>query len=78
MSPIYTFNCECGNVLEEICKYEDIPAKKKCACGKFAKKQGIELVTIAKEGYQMKAIMDNGEHIAGHFGKEAKRSKKNG
>ena len=77
--PIYTFNCpSCGCSFESIHNLKNRPSKLKCACGKFAKRQGIELVTIAKEGYQMKAIMSNGEHVTGHFGKEAKRSKTNG
>jgi len=74
--PIFTFNCKCGNVLEEICKYEDRPDKKKCDCGKWAIRQGIELCTLGKEGYQPQAILENGDHIKGHFGKEAKRRRK--
>jgi len=29
-----------------------------------------------QEGYQMKAILNSGEHLKGHFGKDAKRRKK--
>jgi hypothetical protein len=38
--------------------------------------EGLELPTLAKENYQCKAILANGAHIPGHFGKEAKRRRR--
>ena len=66
--------------MEQIRKYQDrekpdlhIDAE---ACGGELVRLGIELCRIGKETYQMKAVMGDGSHVAGHFGKDAVRRKR--
>jgi len=61
--------------LEQVVKYDDrdkFMQHEECG-GELKRNEGLELPTIARETYQCKAILGNGAHIPGHFGKEAKR-----
>jgi len=89
--PIFQYRCrQCGLHLEQIVKYADrdkpmqhdgpngdegLGHKSVCG-GSLELIEGLELPTLAKENYQCKAILANGAHIPGHFGKEAKRRRR--
>lgn len=72
---MFTYACTtCGNVSEQIVKYDDRD-KQICDipdCNGQLARGGPEKVTLGKPAYQMKAVMRNGEHVRGHFGKSAK------
>lgn len=76
--PIYSFRCrQCGRMVEQVLKYAD--RDKPSAhedCGGALEREGVELFRSGKEGYQVKAVMADGSHVAGHFGKEASRRRK--
>jgi len=86
--PLYSYRCrQCGELLEQVVSYRDRdkfiqhdgpngdagPGYKSVCGGELIRKEGLEMPTIARETYQCKAILGNGAHIPGHFGKEAKR-----
>ena len=77
--PLYTYKCtneKCKNIEEHLAKYDqrDEPRScEKCQCA--MQRAGAELCTIHGEGYQMKAVLADGSHVAGHFGKAARRKK---
>jgi len=72
--PLYTFRCECGFSDEYFLQM----AKRNTAvllceqCGRTLQRV-VDLPVIGKPAYQMKAIMSNGQRVAGHFGKMAKK-----
>jgi hypothetical protein len=88
--PIYSYRCrQCGLIEEHVVKYADRDKFMqhegpngdegpgyKSVCGGTLERQGVELFRAAKENYQCQAILANGAHIPGHFGKEAKRKRK--
>ena len=72
--PMYTWECKkCKKEFEHIVKYEDKDNTFLCGCGGVQKRVGVECFKLGKPAYQMKAVLRNGEHVRGHFGKEAKR-----
>jgi predicted nucleic acid-binding Zn ribbon protein len=75
--PLYTYKCECGYEEEEIVSYEERDTIY-ISCEKCGKKlcRGIDAPKIGSEPYKMKAVMRDGSHVKGHFGKTAKRDKK--
>lgn len=78
--PIYTFECTgCGYKEEvlESCRDKDTATYACPKCKEPMRWQGVELPVFKVSGnYQMKAITEQGEHVAGHFGKDAKRARK--
>jgi len=65
-------------MVEQVVKYEqrDNPWIHDDDCNGKLIREGLELPTIGKSGFQTKAVLSDGSHIAGHFGKESSRRKK--
>lgn len=74
--PMYEYGCgACGGKVEDITAFEKRDALRKCpACGEVMSRL-VTAPKIGKPGYQMKAVLTNGQHVKGHFGKDAKRDK---
>ncbi len=75
--PLYTYACECGHEYEEIVKYEERDTVL-ISCEKCRKrmKRAVDGAKLGKPPYQMAAVMGDGRVVPGHFGKEAKRNRK--
>jgi hypothetical protein len=73
---LYTYICSCGHEQEEIVDYErrDIEHIECEECGE-AMRRGIDAPQLGSTPYQMKAVLGDGSHVTGHFGKSAKRKK---
>jgi hypothetical protein len=81
---------QCGIILDQVVKFEDRdklmfhegsndwektdPAYREVCGGSLERQEGLELPTIGKEGFQMKAVTNQG-HVPGHFGKSARKKK---
>jgi len=76
--PIFTYECKkCGMAVERIVNRSDRDTPSPHDdCGGMLAWAGLDCPTVGKPGYQMKAILGNGAHIDGHFGKEAARRRK--
>ena len=73
--PLYTYQCsKCPNEEEHIVKFEDRDrAGLSCGrCGAPMDRAGVEPFKTGKPRHQMGAVLGNGAHVKGHFGKEAK------
>ena len=71
--PLYTFKCHDCDFEEDsiISMSERDTVQISCPkCGTFMKRM-MNAPTIGRPAYQMGAVMGSGEHIAGHFGKDA-------
>lgn len=86
--PMYTYWCrQCGMEVEQIVKYEDRDdqsfqhegpdgcGKERCG-GKLERDEGLERTNIGEAAYQMKAILNTGAKVKGHFGKSAPLNRK--
>ncbi len=74
--PIYTYQCsKCGSLEERVTTFAKRDEAVCDECAQPLQRSGVELFTMGQPAYQMKAIMGNGEKIAGHFGKDAARKK---
>jgi putative FmdB family regulatory protein len=75
--PYYTYHCvDCEHVCEDLRKWQDRDAPMICSqCQSAMRRQAGEVVSLGKESYQMKAVMADGSHVKGHFGKEAARKR---
>lgn len=73
--PMYTYECpHCGAQAEHIVKYDERDNERCCAvedCPGKLVRAGVERVVLGKPSYQMKAVMSDGTHVSGHFGKSA-------
>lgn len=83
---------QCGLIEEHLVKYEDRdkpmqhegsnewertdPAYRERCGGSLEREGGLEAPTIGKPAFQSQAVLGNGDHIKGHFGKEAVRRKR--
>jgi putative FmdB family regulatory protein len=77
--PVYTFDCEsCGSTSDEIVSYRlrDIEPVACRSCGVGMRRRGISGFRLGKARYQMAAVLPNGDHIPGHFGKDARRRRR--
>lgn len=77
--PIYTYKCKkCGVETERVISYDKRDYALNCQfCDGVLSRLGqLERPTIGKPGYQMQAVLSNGAHVKGHFGKEAKRKRR--
>jgi hypothetical protein len=79
--PIYTYKCQkCGAREEHVVSYDLRDSQFHCSTtgcrGYFARDKGLERPTIGKPGYQMQAVLSDGSHVKGHFGKDAKRNRR--
>lgn len=73
--PLYTYECkECKCREENLVSIQDRDtASFLCPeCGDETIRV-VDAPVIGKPGYQMKAVMGNGEHVPGHFGKSARK-----
>jgi len=73
--PLYTFVCEsCGFEEEALLSVsERNTTDNRCAdCGQTMVRR-IDAVNFKTDPYQMKAILSDGQHVPGHFGKTAKK-----
>lgn len=71
--PLYDYRCEqCGEQREQLRAMEARDAETHvCSCGGVLRRVIVEAPKLGKERYQMKAVLNTGEHVAGHFGKQA-------
>lgn len=78
--PIYTYDCaECERVVDVLVSYQDRDGEHACSvCGGSLVRHGVSGFQLGKSAYQMQAVLANGDHIKGHFGKDAKRRKRKG
>lgn len=83
--PIYTYKCKrCGADTESLVPYQGRDAPRFCKwikeddgiCGGLLQRDGLDLPTIGKPAHQMGAVLENGAHVKGHFGKDAKRKRR--
>ncbi len=76
--PIYGFKCVgCGEESDHVVKYEDRNKLIRCE-GCYCKlvRDGVSAPNIGSPTFQMQAVMGNGSHVKGHFGKAAKKKHK--
>jgi putative FmdB family regulatory protein len=77
--PIYTYVCaKCSAEVEVMANLKDRDAAivhEGCG-GDLKRLVQIERTVMGRPGYQMQAVLANGSHVKGHFGKEAKRQRK--
>lgn len=52
------------------------PAYRERCGGGLEREEGLESPTIGKPAFQSAAVLGNGDHLKGHFGKEAPRRKR--
>lgn len=71
--PVYDYFCEqCGEHSEQLRAIESRDSQTHmCACGGVLRRVISAAPKLGKERYQMKAVLNTGEHVAGHFGKQA-------
>jgi len=80
--PLYSYRCEneqCGLIEEHVNKWADRDVTYTCpSCESEMHLLGVTMPSklSGKEGYQMKAVLANGQHVKGHFGKSAKRRRR--
>lgn len=79
--PIYTYRCRrCGVTEEHVTSYADrdtLLSHEGGDCdGLLERDGGLELPTFGKPAFQTQAVLGNGAHLKGHFGKEAIRQRK--
>ena len=82
--PMYTFDCaDCSEELEVVTPYDDRDQARMhhetdedSDCGGALTRRGVEPFKLGAEPYQMKAILNDGTHVKGHFGKTAKPKKR--
>lgn len=73
--PLYTFECtDCEEREEHLVNIEERDTESHlCSlCGEPMRRV-MDAPKIGKPAFQMGAVMDSGERIAGHFGKAAKK-----
>lgn len=69
--PLYDYRCrECGKEEERMVP-ADFRGEQLCVCTGVMDRIFITAPKVGKERYQMKALLNTGEHVAGHFGKQA-------
>jgi putative FmdB family regulatory protein len=71
--PIYTFQCQkCEKLEEHLVKFDerDDPREHE-GCGGEMVRGAVELFRNGPPAFQTQAVLANGDHIRGHFGKEA-------
>lgn len=74
--PMYSYRCAgCEKLFEHIQAYHERDNAPRCTCGGKLIRAAVEGFTPGKSVYQMQAVLKNGQHIAGHFGKDAVRKK---
>ena len=69
--PVYSYTCEECGPCESICSYAERDNQKCDSCGRIMMRAGVEYFRLGQPSYQMKAIMGNGEKVAGHFNRVA-------
>lgn len=77
--PLYTYECpRCEVAVDRVIKYEERDnGQFECeTCGSTLRRRGVSEFCMGKPAYQMQAVLGNGDHIKGHFGKDAKRRKR--
>jgi hypothetical protein len=76
--PIYEVDChKCKRAVDVVCKYEEREQQICEYCGKTMQmREGRSAPIVGKSRYQMQAVMPDGKHVKGHFGKAARTKKK--
>lgn len=76
--PVYTYDCDnCARVVDVIVSYADRDGTHLCSvCKGELIRRGVSGFRLGKPRYQMAAVLPNGDHIPGHFGKDASRRRK--
>ena len=74
--PLYTYHCPpCATETELGVKYEERD-EQRCECCKTPlRRAGVESFAIGKPRHQMQAVLADGRHVKGHFGKTARLDK---
>lgn len=78
---LYTYLCKnpkCQNEEEHLVNYDERDTVIiECAkCGMPLDRAGVESFKAGKPAFQPGVVLNNGAHIKGHFGKEAKLNKR--
>lgn len=76
--PIYTFDCDnCTRTVDVLVSYEDRDGDHNCSvCGGALIRRGVSGFQTGKPRFQTQAVLGNGAHIKGHFGKDARRRRR--
>jgi len=77
--PLYQYQCRrCRETLEQLSVYRDRdkPIVHEGCGGSLERLRGLELPTVGKSAFQTQVVLGNGDHLKGHFGKEAVRKKR--
>ena len=70
--PIYEYECgSCGRRDERVVRISDRDEVSSCECGGAMVRDRVNKVRVGSPAYQMQAVMSDGSHVKGHFGKEA-------
>jgi len=72
--PLYDYECtQCGERFEQLVPIDlrNVGLVVCPICGTVAKLVIATPPKLGKERYQMKAVLSDGQHVAGHFGKSA-------
>ncbi len=76
--PIYMYECSrCLAVVERVIAYDKRDEPQNCKlCDEAMERLLVTPWTNGKPAYQMQAVLGDGQHIRGHFGKDAARKKR--
>jgi putative FmdB family regulatory protein len=71
--PVYDYVCaQCKECCEQLRAVEERDAEMPvCGCGGVLRRVLLVAPKLGQERYQMKAVLGDGSHVAGHFGKQA-------
>jgi putative FmdB family regulatory protein len=70
--PLYTYHCNhCRTDFERTVKLEERDNQRCHGCNGQLERSGVERFAVGKARYQMQAVLADGRHVKGHFGKTA-------
>jgi putative FmdB family regulatory protein len=70
--PLYTYHCNrCQTDIERTVKLEERDNQRCGRCKGGLERSGVECFAVGKPRYQMQAVLADGRHVKGHFGKTA-------
>ena len=74
---MYDYTCDSCRLSEElVVAYVDRHLSQPHSCGGTLLREEVSAFKLGSEPYQMKAVLNNGTEVPGHFGKTAKRRRK--
>lgn len=69
--PLYDYRCRACGKEEERLVLADFRGEQLCECTGVMDRIFAVAPKVGKERYQMQAVLSDGRHVPGHFGKEA-------